>query len=393
MCSTLPRVVALDCVPTSGVDSPGESKLATRLRSLLRDARSFELSISVEPSEDGLRGGAAPPSSLDPLETSAQPRRLSPSPLPMPLPLPWFGRVVRSHGAEWENRVALAACLWRDVDARMAERVLSCCCTGAVYARRRAGTRGWRLSPLKPAEEPLELCAALRHCRCRVCPVCSDRYRNLLREGVARVARPYAWPAFITLTIQHDFISPLDELLDRLQHAWRKLQRAAVWRTVDAGVKIIEITHGENGWHPHVHVVADCRWIQQSDLAAAWRRATGGSSIVDVRRVKSRQELASYVSKYLSKPSAIRDPHLLAEYARATHGRRLVGCFGASYGQPLLEDHEVLDDPVPDPREGWVPVGSLEEWYRQALSGAAFARSLILRLCPSFSAALRAAPS
>lgn len=393
MCSPLPRVVALDCVPSSGADAPGESRIAVRLRSLLREATSFDLLLSVDAPCAELQPDAEAPSSLDPLETTVQASALSPSSLPLPLPLPWLSRVVRTNGAAWEKRVALAATLWRDVDARMGTRVLSCCCSGQVFARRRAGARGWLRSPLSPAPDPLEVCASLRHCRVRVCPTCSDRYRNQLREGVARVARPYAWPTFITLTIQHDLFSPLDELLDRLQHAWRKLQKTAVWKNVDAGVKIIEITHGENGWHPHVHVVADCRWIQQSDLAAAWRRASGGSSIVDVRRVKSRGEIASYVSKYLSKPSSISEPALLAEYARATHGRRLVGCFGASYGQALLDDDEVLDDPSPNPLDGWVAVGTLQQVWLQALAGTTIAQQIIRKLFPQFAPALRAAPS
>lgn len=117
------------------------------------------------------------------------------------------------------------------------------------------------------------------------CPVCARRIiarrRQQIQDAVERgaaVRRERRW-RMVTLTVRHHAGIPLAELLAGLRAAWRRTrQRGTVqraWRAhVRASVRAVELTHGANGWHPHLHVLIltdDWDEADQDALAVTWR--------------------------------------------------------------------------------------------------------------------------
>lgn len=98
------------------------------------------------------------------------------------------------------------------------------------------------------------------------CPVCAA---NICARRAAEVkAAVERWNeanethrvAMLTLTVRHARGHDLERLRRGLARAWRKVWmgkagQARRWRWgVSHQIRALEVTHGENGWHPHLHV-------------------------------------------------------------------------------------------------------------------------------------------
>jgi hypothetical protein len=64
----------------------------------------------------------------------------------------------------------------------------------------------------------------------------------------------------VSITVRHQPGQGLRELLAGLARAWRRVRQGGcvqrIWtKRVSASVRAWDITHGANGWHPHVHVL------------------------------------------------------------------------------------------------------------------------------------------
>lgn len=65
----------------------------------------------------------------------------------------------------------------------------------------------------------------------------------------------------LTLTIPHDRFDCPKALLDAVRGTWRKVKQGRAWINARDGfgwfgdVRALEVTHGGNGWHPHLHVL------------------------------------------------------------------------------------------------------------------------------------------
>jgi hypothetical protein len=58
-----------------------------------------------------------------------------------------------------------------------------------------------------------------------------------------------------------------------------KWQSPNKWYTRADGTKY----RGDGMWHPHLHVIAEGRFLDKHALSAAWHHATGDSFVVDIR--------------------------------------------------------------------------------------------------------------
>jgi hypothetical protein len=96
------------------------------------------------------------------------------------------------------------------------------------------------------------------------CPVCSAAIRQGRANELERVAVAHldagGGLAFLTLTLPHGRQDALADLLGGLQGAWRRLQQKSGYRVRRealglGAVRAVEITHGRNGWHPHLHLL------------------------------------------------------------------------------------------------------------------------------------------
>jgi Replication protein len=93
------------------------------------------------------------------------------------------------------------------------------------------------------------------------CPPCAAKLRT---ERLARVLRAVevggsTWQ-MLTATVRHRDGMPLRSLHRGLMQAWRRARQGGatqrIWKErVRASVRAVEITHGANGWHPHLHVL------------------------------------------------------------------------------------------------------------------------------------------
>lgn len=144
------------------------------------------------------------------------------------------------------------------------------------------------------------------HCGNRVCPACQRAYAFKLTRRLTELfthsrSNP---PLFITLTLRPS-AAPLPDIIRNLKAFFRRLRATPLWKeAVRYGVAVVEVTRGKRGdhWHAHLHCVAWSKYLDARKLSAIWRKITSGSFIVDVQRVKTSDDVASYVSSYLTKP-------------------------------------------------------------------------------------------
>jgi hypothetical protein len=106
----------------------------------------------------------------------------------------------------------------------------------------------------------LVTCGSVWHC-----PVCARKIaagRRKEVEDVARLHQKSGGVAYMaTLTVRHGIHQHAKPLKDKISEAWTKLQQGRKW--IDAktavgltgSIRALEVTHGTNGWHPHLHVL------------------------------------------------------------------------------------------------------------------------------------------
>jgi len=111
-------------------------------------------------------------------------------------------------------------------------------------------------------------------CKKRWCPVCAV---SIAAERVAKFTRAVLsmrWPLHITLTVSNT--QDLDSAtLRRLLKCFRRLRQRRAWKdSVRGGFASLEITNRGNGWHPHLHIIADCEWfgITTAPPSRSWSR-------------------------------------------------------------------------------------------------------------------------
>jgi hypothetical protein len=97
------------------------------------------------------------------------------------------------------------------------------------------------------------------------CPVCEAK---ILNERAAEISAAAAsWDLagnsvyMVTLTMPHDYGNRLAKLLPVIADGFRSVIRGRPWLRLKAELGIVgtirsvEVTHGANGWHPHLHVL------------------------------------------------------------------------------------------------------------------------------------------
>lgn len=187
---------------------------------------------------------------------------------------------------------------------------------------------------------------------------------------------------FITLTIRGKPDDRLTTLLNRLRDAWKNVRRLDGWRNaIKGGVVMTEVkwsTTSGGHWHPHYHIIAEGRWLDESWLQQAWKLVTRDSDQVKVRRVEEVDHALGYVVKYASKPmdaSFTMKSHLLDEAMVALKGVRLAACFGTWHGTPLKEEAEDVDETAA--LTGWVYEGTVSDLQSRASKGDSAAAHLL----------------
>jgi hypothetical protein len=205
-------------------------------------------------------------------------------------------------------------------------------------------------------------------CKLRVCPVCRRRYQG---AAVARIrtllqdAPPRTWQ-FITLTIRHSR-APLKLQCDTLKASFRRLRQRKTWKSaIDHGYAVMEVTYNQHKdeWHPHLHVLAHCRYVNWHALRQDWIAVTAGSSVIDCGYVHSVGSACDYVAKYLGKPPSLDvlpNDARVSEYYTAISNARWLMPFGSP---PRPESTLALDKP-----RKFLPLGPLTQFWVAARRG------------------------
>lgn len=201
-------------------------------------------------------------------------------------------------------------------------------------------------------------CSALHRaeqaCHLKWCPVCA-RSRSAQRVAKYEAAAAHMqWPMHITLTRTNlATISQADVFA--LKRAFKKLRRQHIWKkNVVGGIVSIELTNKGKGWHPHMHVLADCKWLAidtpepkrwhsrarkaelcqmaSEELMHAWSACIDQLlSSIKVRRCDGTTAVRE-VLKYSVKPSDLVDSvDPIGPAIRAISGGRLCTPFGTLY--------------------------------------------------------------
>lgn len=97
------------------------------------------------------------------------------------------------------------------------------------------------------------------------CPLCaakiSERRRAELVSAVA-VAKSMGWQVLLmTFTVPHGLGDDINAMLDQMLNAWRKMTTSRAGKAlkkmlgVEGTIRALEVTDGDNGFHPHFHVL------------------------------------------------------------------------------------------------------------------------------------------
>lgn len=234
------------------------------------------------------------------------------------------------------------------------------------------GTNAW---VDRSVDDPSQYRIRSDRCHDRFCLPCGQERSRIIAHNVKDRLRPEI-ARFITLTLRASHES-LKDLLDKLYTSFTKLRRTCLWsQTQLGGVAFLEVKwcKGTHRWHPHLHILTEGKYLAKQALSNAWRKATGGSFIVDVGKVKSAERAIGYIVKYASKPhdpSLFQNADRLDEAVIAMKGRRLALTFGTWRGVKLCE--------VPDPGE-WAPFAPLAHLILEARDGDPHAAEVLRQL-------------
>lgn len=107
------------------------------------------------------------------------------------------------------------------------------------------------------------------------CPVCCERITCQRLDLLRQALRSGYKTVMVTATLQHNKFDRLEDLLKALKLAVKRLKSGRWWSKyqnrwgVVAYVSSYEITYGQSGWHPHVHMLLflDCKHI---DVDTMW---------------------------------------------------------------------------------------------------------------------------
>lgn len=153
-----------------------------------------------------------------------------------------------------ERRYVRRGALWTLSDL---ERVRKC---GRVPNGAVGAGVGLRIGPTGAGLAGLCTCGSVWSC-----PVCAAKI--MMRRAIDIGTLLAAWHAqggvlaFATFTMRHRKGQPLVRLWDGLQRAWGRVTSGRRWLAdqtaygIEGWVRVVEVTHGRNGWHVHVHAV------------------------------------------------------------------------------------------------------------------------------------------
>lgn len=184
-----------------------------------------------------------------------------------------------------------------------------------------------------------------------------DKFKEIISENADLV------PYMLTLTIKNG--QDLKERYEHLQKCVKKLLKSRrdyekrgsgfnEFCKIQGAVYSYELTYSKHGWHPHIHMIIllhktqkmafNPRSKKNSLLSKQWKKITGDSFIVDVRRIYG-DPVQGFIEvfKYALKFSDL-TPQQTIDAFSLLRGSRLQGSFGLFRGVKI--DKDLNEDPL-----------------------------------------------
>lgn len=158
----------------------------------------------------------------------------------------------------------------------------------------------------------LMTCGSVWHC-----PICagkvSEHRRGELVQAVEYWKGQGAEVLLLTLTVPHYANQKLQIVLDGLTDALRKMTNSREWKALAKSiglhgrVRALEVTYGENGWHPHFHLLlfsyrSNDLVKLQSEILDLWKASCLKASLPEPNyhgvKVDNGELAAQYVGKW-----------------------------------------------------------------------------------------------
>jgi len=167
------------------------------------------------------------------------------------------------------------------------------------------------------------------------CPICAakitERDRRELALAIVLWTRAGGRVYLMTQTFRHDVTLPIGEGLSAMQRAQRVMKATRAYKAIMAAagaigaVKALEVTLGENGWHPHTHTLVFARVDQLETLELVrecWRAAVERVGLGRVNEhgfdVRGGDYAAEYVAKF-GKEAGAQSRHQARAWWTAAH--------------------------------------------------------------------------
>lgn len=130
------------------------------------------------------------------------------------------------------------------------------------------------------------------------CPLCCAVVQQRRRVELSQLitwayANDYR-PCMVTFTFPHKSFNTLEDLKDRQRDAFVRLRRGSPWERFKKRcgfgglVRSLEVTHGDNGWHPHTHEIWLIRHLSPTaqadflgDLKDRWKKVCIAAGLLD----------------------------------------------------------------------------------------------------------------
>jgi Replication protein len=169
-------------------------------------------------------------------------------------------------------------------------------------------------------------------CSLKFCPLCNWRIARNRAEVLKFWSVTISQPKHVVLTMRN-FPTLTRSRIRSVGKAFAKLRRNRIWKDVKGGCVSTEITNEGRGWHLHLHIMVDARWIDAAQLAIVWGQLCGQTfGIVKVKDCRGKDYLGE-VTKYVVKGSELASwaPEEIAQFVHAIKGIRFFAAFGTLF--------------------------------------------------------------
>ena len=153
------------------------------------------------------------------------------------------------------------------------------------------------------------------------CPVCAakitERKRLEIQQALDIHAERGGSVAMLTMTLQHHLGEALEDVREGLKEASRRfwrgnpIQKILTRFGILGKIRGLEVTYGDNGWHPHLHIVLFFKNTQTPELMAeleSWFKARWQRILQKIGRYATLEEglklgygnaaIADYLAKF-----------------------------------------------------------------------------------------------